>query len=219
MKDIKKIIELDFLSIRPYITIKNMIIFFCLGIFYSYMNKTAVAVFGIGLLMTAAYSAYPFMVGEISGIDALYSLCGISRKKVVSGRYMTAFLLSVINTLLCSIFACVMGFIFKSELNLVIFTVTAIYSLIFMMIMIMIQYPVYFKLGHTKGRISATILMILIFIGIAAGVSFSDNMPDVFVGNSVLRIQVIIPTTIAIVAISYIVSKRLSVRFYEKRDF
>lgn len=219
MKDIKKIIELDFLSIMPYFTIKNLFIYLCFGIFYSYISKTAVVVFGIGLLMSVVFSTYPFMVGEVSGIDALYSLCGISRKKVVSGRYMTAFLLSVINTLLCSVFAYIMSVVFKLEFNIGIFAVTAVYSAILMMLMIMIQYPVYFKLGHTKGRISAAILMILFFIVIATAVSFSDNIIDIFVKNPDLGIRVIIPTTIAIVTISYIVSKRLSIRFYEKRDF
>lgn len=219
MKDIGKVVKLDFLSLIPYFTLKNIVIFIGLGIFYSYLLKTPTAVFATGLLFGVTFSAYPFVVGDVSGMESLYVLCGISKKSVVKGRYLTGFLLSVGSTLLCGILAVIVKFSFKFELDLLILVLTIIYSIIFMMFIISLQYPIFFKLGYMKGKMAATISVISVFIIIYVGISFSGSMIKGFTENPVFVVKIIIPATMLITVISFIASKRLSIHFYEKRDF
>ena len=208
MKDILKVVKLDFLSVMPYFTLKNLIIFILLGIFYSYLMEAAIAVFISGFIIGIIFSSYPFIVGDVSNLDSLHSLCGISRKNIVKGRYLTAVLLAVF-----------MKFAFNFEGDISMLVVTIIYSVIFMIFVILIQYPFFFKLGYMKGKMVAKVSTIFMVVAAAVGISFSSRIADLFVENPKLLIQIVIPVTIVIVAISYIASKRLSLYFYEKRDF
>ena len=65
------------------------------------------------------------------------------------------------------------------------------------------------------AKVSTIFMVVVVYVGI----SFSSRIADLFVENPKLLIQIVIPVTIVIVAISYIASKRLSLYFYEKRDF
>ena len=219
MKDILKVVKLDFLSVMPYFTLKNLIIFILLGIFYSYLMEAAIAVFISGFIIGIIYSSYPFIVGDVSNLDSLYSLCGISRKNIVKGRYLTAVLLSSVSALFCFTLAVFMKFAFNFEGDISMLVVTIIYSVIFMIFVILIQYPFFFKLGYMKGKMVAKVSTIFMVVAVYVGISFSSRIADLFFEYPKLLIQIVIPVTIVIVAISYIASKRLSLYFYEKRDF
>lgn len=87
MNKIKKFIVLDFMSIKPYLTLKNMMIFIFLVIILTFSSKSPTSpVMGV-LWFTVMFASYPFAVGEQNGIDALYTILGLDRKIVVQGRY------------------------------------------------------------------------------------------------------------------------------------
>ncbi len=116
MNKILKMTKLDILSIRPYLTMKNFIIFFALGVFYSIISKNpyiTVAMFSIGALL---YSTYPFLVGDEAGIDSLYKIFGFSAD-VVKGRFLTGAFIIVALTLIGVLFSVIAATFMKISID------------------------------------------------------------------------------------------------------
>lgn len=88
--DAIKVLKIDLISVRPYFTIKNLIILVGLGALYGTFSKSPVMVLATVQMFAILFSSYPFLVGEESGIDPLYKLFGIDSKDVVRGRYLLA---------------------------------------------------------------------------------------------------------------------------------
>ena len=93
MKDIKKIIKLDYISIVPYFTFKNLIIMIFLYCFYFVVSKNPAIAISMPLIFAIIYSSYPFLVGDEAGLDGLYKIFGIKNRDVVIGRYIFAIIL------------------------------------------------------------------------------------------------------------------------------
>ena len=93
MTDVNKIIKIDILSIRPYLTLKNLIIIVLMGLFYPLFLGNIYTIFGVTQVFAILFCSYPFLVGEDSGIDALYAAFGIDRKNVwASALYLQVLL-------------------------------------------------------------------------------------------------------------------------------
>ena len=58
--DIIKVLKLDLLSVRPYLTIKNLIILTALGTFYGVLYKNSFTVLAVGQMFAMLFSVYPF---------------------------------------------------------------------------------------------------------------------------------------------------------------
>ena len=76
MSEIIKFIKIDMLSVKPYLTLKNALIFIGLGVFYSMVTSNLMIIFGVALLFVSLLSTYPFLVGVKTGIDSLYRVFG-----------------------------------------------------------------------------------------------------------------------------------------------
>ena len=80
--NIKKQIKLDIISMKPYYTLKNLIILLGISLFYSYINKSPLVMLSMTLTFAVMFSSNPFLLGENSGIDALYKIFSIDSKTV-----------------------------------------------------------------------------------------------------------------------------------------
>lgn len=110
-----KVLKLDLLSIKPYLTIKNLIILIGLGTLYGVLSKNPAFVLATVQMFAVLFSGYPFMVGEESGIDPLYKLFSISSKDVVKGRYLLATVSVVIMLVVGVVMALLIGLAYPME--------------------------------------------------------------------------------------------------------
>lgn len=161
--NISKQIKLDLISIKPYLTIKNFIIFFGIGIYYMFINKSPNSIISMSMFLAMLYSSYPFLVGENSGIDGLYKLLAIDSKDVVIGRYILALLIYFASSILGCIFHLIVAAIKDYPIDLDILFGLGITFLVFAII-ICLQYPIYFKYGYVKAK--TWILLPIFIIGI-----------------------------------------------------
>lgn len=218
MNKILKMTKLDILSIRPYLTMKNFIIFFALGVFYSIISKNpyiTVAMFSIGALL---YSTYPFLVGDEAGIDSLYKIFGFSAKDVVKGRFLTGTFIIVALTLIGVLFSVIAATFMKVSIDWLMI-LTAIPTTIMITTLIMsLEYPLFFKLGYTKGKLIASFPYLLVTI-VVIGISlFPDIVKPIFGFFS--KHQAILFVALAAVWLAVIIgSILLSVRWYRRREF
>ena len=216
MNKIKQI-KLDLISIKPYLTIKNFIIFFGIGIYYMFINKSPNSIISMSMFLAMLYSSYPFLVGENSGIDGLYKLLAIDSKDVVIGRYILALLIYFASSILGCIFYLIVAAIKDYPIDLDILFGLGITFLVFAII-ICLQYPIYFKYGYVKAK--TWILLPIFIIGIiviTAGFFIKDfeRVINFIYQNKELIIIFSIILLILIIAISF----KLALKFYKKRDF
>lgn len=217
MEDINKIIKLDILSIRPYYTFKNLVIMLVMGVIYPLISKNVYTVYGVTQVFAILYCSYPFLVGDESGIDALYGAFGIERKKVVYGRYIWSNLVIMACIFIAVIFSTIVSLLIG--LPITIKELAYIIPIIFIIsnLIIVAQYPFYFKYGYAKSKIIMTsilyVMAILAFILFYFKNFFIDNI-EFLINNKHLLISLVL----LIVLILNFASIKASTKFYRNRD-
>ena len=213
-----KVLKLDLLSIKPYLTIKNLIILIGLGTLYGVLSKNPAFVLATVQMFAVLFSGYPFMVGEESGIDPLYKLFSISSKNVVIGRYLLATVSVIIMLVAGVVMATLIGLAYPMEDLFYSLLLAAPCIGLISLIIIFIEYPIYFKYGYKKGKTLTAVPMLLLAIGAVCSAYFNESL------KSVLQFLVMNPfiamTVICIIFIIIIgVSLQLSNKLYARRDF
>ena len=213
-----KVFKLDLLSIKPYLTIKNLIILIGLGTLYGALSKNPAFVLATVQMFAILFSGYPFMVGEESGIDPLYKLFSISSKDVVKGRYLLATVSVIIMLVVGVIMAMLIGLAYPMEDLFNSLLLAAPYIGMISLIIIFIEYPIYFKYGYKKGKTLTAVPMLLLAIGTVCSTYFHESL------KSILQFLVMSPfMAMAVICIIFIiiigVSLQLSNKLYARRDF
>ncbi|WP_106461793.1 ABC-2 transporter permease [Anaerococcus sp. Marseille-P3915] len=215
--NIKKQIKLDIISMKPYYTLKNLIILLGISLFYSFINKTPVVMLSMTLTFAVMFSATPFLLGENSGVDALYKIFSIDSKEVVIGRYILAGLIFIVASLLGFSIYAIVSLINNIQLDLDMMMYLGMNFVLFGII-ISFQYPMFFKSGYTKAKTFGFLPILIIgILGMLVGYFIKDFNPIL---NFVLENQrMIIVGLFILVALFLIISIILSIKFYKQRDF
>ena len=213
-----KVLKLDLLSIKPYLTIKNLIILIGLGTLYGVLSKNPAFVLATVQMFAVLFSGYPFMVGEESGIDPLYKLFSISSKDVVKGRYLLATVSVIIMLMAGVVMAMLIGIAYPMEDIFYSLVLAAPCIGLISLIIIFIEYPIYFKYGYKKGKTLTAVPMLLLAIGAVCSAYFNESL------KSILQFLVMNPfLAIAVICIIFIIIVGVSIQFsnklYTRRDF
>ena len=213
-----KVLKLDLLSIKPYLTIKNLIILIGLGTLYGVLSKNPAFVLATVQMFAVLFSGYPFMVGEESGIDPLYKLFSISSKDVVKGRYLLATVSVVIMLVVGVVMALLIGLAYPMEDLFYSLLLAAPCIGLISLIIIFIEYPIYFKYGYKKGKTLTAVPMLLLAIGTVCSTYFNESL------KSILQFLVMNPfIAMGIICIIFFVIVVISLKFshqlYANRDF
>ncbi|MDR0897487.1 MAG: ABC-2 transporter permease [Oscillospiraceae bacterium] len=212
-------IRLDFGTIKPYLTIKSLLIFGAVALFLSSVNGSMPMSIGIGFMLGTLFIGYPFAIGEKCNLDALYTTLAIDRKTVVLGRYLFALLLNAFCVLFSAVFAALGVFgtralgIFQGGGGGSVGAITLLAGLL--LLVQMLQLPMFFKLGYTRAKFMNLLPFALIMAAFSAfttlardaglGAGLSDALPT--------------PIIIAVLALVTLCSYRWSVSTYSKRPF
>ncbi|MDO4721492.1 MAG: ABC-2 transporter permease [Peptostreptococcaceae bacterium] len=218
MKAVKKIIEIDRLSIRPYLTLKNLFIFGFLSLFYIFISKNPMSALSMSVMFSLLFSSYPFLVGENSGIDGLYRVLGIRSGDVVLGRYLSAVFITVKATLVGGCFVLLSASLFPTEEMFFTIAVYGAVSFFLSTLMIGIQYPFYFKFGYLKAKS----MIVYPFLGVGI-LSFAlirmrekiEPLISWMGGNLLLLIFLLLIFWLGMLLFSFALSKK----WYGQREF
>lgn len=214
MSEIKKILKLDWVTTRPYFTIKNLLVMIFLCAILFFLTRNSLSTVSMPLIFAILYSSYPFLVGEDAGIDALYRIFGIKSKNVVLGRYIFSVFLYIGFAFFGLLVALVL-FLLGNKINAYeVLGSYGIYTIIYLLI-VNFQYPFFFKLGYQKARLVAMV-GIFLFGGIAGALfaGFSELILSVSQNPIILIIAGLV-----MIAIIFAISINFSIRFYRKKDF
>jgi hypothetical protein len=217
--------KLDFITVKPYLTMRTIILFAVMSLFFSVMNGNTMIAIGMGVIFAPMFLSYPFALGEKTNMDALYVTLDADRETVVIGRYLFALAIDFLSI----VFALAVGLI-GSAIYVLMGNDAATISISPMLILVLaaalilleaIQLPIYFKMPYSKAKI-VTIASLgivgglfgLIAGGIGGGLIDPAAFENIF-SSPVLTALIIL----VVLAIAVIISYSLSLKFYGKRDF
>jgi len=217
-------IRLDFHTVKPYLTTKNLLIFVAVALIFLIGNKSTSGATGMLMAYAAIYATYPFILGEKNNIDVLYTTLPIRRKTVVLGRYLFALIIDMATGLFTLAFSLVVLSVMQTDFSVVESVAAMLVIFTVFSIMQAIQLPIYFKLGYTKAKFLAYLPFVVLPLAVfAASNLFADFISiqqleaafDWFAAHVLLMALAGVVMWIGIQALSY----RISLSFYEKRDF
>ena len=220
-------VRLDFLTVKPYLTVKNLCLFVLVALIMLVVNNSAGAAIAMLMAFAALYASYPFAIGDKSNIDVLYTTLSIKRSTVVLGRYLFALILDVI----AGVFAIIFSFIVLTAMHKGFDSIQALFTTLVLFILFSIitavQLPIYFKIGYTKAKFLAYLPFIvfpLVFVVFSnffsASIGFFSlrwiaDMLEWFAANPPATALIVGAVWFGIMFVSY----KASVSVYQKRDF
>lgn len=225
MNKLISFVHLDFITVKPYFTAKNLLIFAAVAVFLTTMSGNIGAGMGVGIMLGTLFISYPFAVGEKSNMDVLYATLSINRKTVVAGRYLFAFSLNLCAVLMSMVLAAV-GIIISGNFGLIMGTGEILLAgLLLAAVFIVIQalqLPFFFKMGYTKAKFFSLVPFVALMSGYLAFMSASKDNGFVSRIEEALErltggalIALVVPALFLVCYCSY----RLSLLFYKKREF
>lgn len=227
MTKLKSFVRLDFVTIKPYFTIKNLLIYACVAIFLTSTSGNISAGLGVGMMLGTMFISYPFAIGENNNMDALYTTMAVNRKTVVAGRYLFALALDLCCIAFAFMFAAV-GLITARQIQFEVSSdditqTIAVLAAVFILVQA-IQLPIFFKFGYSKAKFFTIIPFCVIMVGYFIVTGFAKKILDLQnltrLGEFISKNQVfIILTAVAVLCILVYISYNLSLMFYKKREF
>ena len=216
-------VRLDFLTIKPYFTMKNILIFALTPLILMYYIGGASVANGIFMTYALTYVSYPFVLGEQCNIDALYAALSIPRRTVVLGRYLFALIFDVCAGFVSCIYSFVTAKLLGKGFSASESIIVVIALLLTFSFFQIIQIPIYFKLGYAKAKMLANMpfLVLAALLVISSSVFGSGAYRYVLSAiywmerHQALTALVGVSLWFGLLYLSY----RLSVVYYSKRDF
>lgn len=218
-------VKLDFVTVKPYFAIKNIIMFAGMIFIMGITDITINWMIGFYTFIFAVlFVSYPFAVGEQNGIDMLYSTLSIRRETVVLGRYVFGLCINAMSGIIVYALALISAIISKKTFNYT--EGLIVVAAIFMVCGIMqaLQLPIYFKLGYAKAKFLAYVPLLIPTFGISAfSLFFKDSATPEWLANLLEKAAanpfIIVIIGVGMWLVAFGVSYKISLAFYKKRDF
>ena len=217
-------VRLDFITVKPYLSVKNLCLFGGVALFVLIVNNSAGGAIGLIMAFAALYASYPFAIGEKSNIDVLYTTLSIKRNTVVLGRYLFALILDLLAGLFTFVLSFVVLTIRQKGID-VVGTLATIPLLFFVFSVIQaVQLPIYFKLNYSKAKFAAYLPFIVLPLAIMVTfTSFNKTIPAEQITGLLTWFATNTLTTVLLGGLAWlalmVASYNVSLTFYRKRDF
>jgi len=217
-------VRLDYFTVKPYMTLKNLAIFLFVACFMAATSKSTYASIGMFMVFASMYATTPFSLGEKNNIDALYTTLSIKRSAVVFGRYLFALVVDLCAGLCAFVISLtvlqIIGATYDNDIREAL-TVSVIMFVIISVIQT-VQLPLFFKLGYSKAKFFSYLPFLGMFALSGILITFFNNdtynlsgVMAWFESNLMLAAAISATLWVAIMFVSY----KVSLSYYNKRDF
>jgi hypothetical protein len=223
MSKLKAITQMDFITVKPNITVKNLTIYAAVALFLAVTSSNIASTIGVGMMLGTMFVSYPFALSEKGNMDVLYITLSADRRTVVLGRYAFTLAIDVcavfFSAMLASIGLLVMG---GFNIGAAFWSALAL-SALFIVIQA-IQLPLYFKFGYTKAKFASLMPFLLIMAFAAAlmamekNVKYASIITEFFTGL-VSNIGWAAFLAVLVLCLIVFLSYSLSLALYKKREF
>lgn len=216
--NIMKVVKLDIISVKPYITLKNLMILIFLSVLYSVFFESPILVLSIAQMFSILFSSYPFMVGGEFGIDSLFKIMGIRSEEVVKGRYIVSLLFVIIMLIVGMILSGLIYVIYPVENLAKLLAFATLTNFIAVTLIIFIEFPIFFKVGYMKGRtLIVTVFLVIGSVILIAGM-FTMKIKN-FLEYFTFNVYIFSIAIMVLWVAAFFISIMLSQKYYRQRDF
>jgi len=222
MKQALRFVKLDFITVKPYLMGKNLLILLLMPVFFMSFTDGGVAVMFFLMSFGAIFASYPFAVGEQNGIDALYATLSIKRENAVRGRYLFTLSTDLLIGLVATAIAALAGLIKKTTVDWAQYAAVLGVGLVFITLVQAIQLPLFFRLGYAKAKLLG-VFPFLVIPAVILSYNFFQRQLDEFFAS--ISVWITVNPEIASVLIAgawfatMYISYRISCAAYRKREF
>lgn len=211
--------RLDYMTVRPYLSWKNILIILASSLIVTVSTKDTTMLFGMVTMFGTLMSINTFAVGEKNGIDTLYATLTLTRKQIVLGRYVFCYIVALAFAAVALLLGLALSLALSLPFNLAEMLAILAVCLGLFVTLQNVQLPIFFKLGYTRGRM-ATYVPILGLPALVFLISYLAKRPFFepiaqFVSNNTTWLIV---GAVVLFFVGCAVSCALSIRFYGKRD-
>lgn len=221
MNSTRNYLNLEFITVKPYLTLKNLGLLLAVMVMLSLTSENSALIASMCTMYGVMYASYPFALGEKNSVDYLYPTLAVSRRRVVQGRYIFSALMLAGFALIGLALAGVSKVITGSDFGWgVLAAVTGVLLLLGIAIM-SFQLPIYFKLGYSKARVLVYLPLVALPAIIMAFVSLrggNEALTQALTGLLSIGVLPFCAIAVTAVLVIYCLSCRLSVSYYQKRD-
>ena len=218
-------VRLDLLTVKPYLTKKNMFILILIPlVMMSSTRNYVVGIIMVLMIFAAMYTDYPFASCERYNLDVLYSTLSIKRNTVVLGRYLFNAALIILIGIYSFVASHIIFFIVGESINISELMIVIPVLLIAFSFIRAVQLPIYFKLSYSKAKFYAKLPILILpmaflifpaFFSSILSSGFTVYIQYWYSNNLPIAVLLSCAAWFGLVYISY----RISVSFYRKREF
>jgi hypothetical protein len=222
MKQALRFLKLDFITIKPYLSGKNLLILLLMPVFFMSLTDGGVGVMFFLMGFGAIFASYPFSVGEQNGIDALYATLSIKRENAVLGRYLFSISTDLLIGLVATAFEALTGLVRKTHIDWAQYVAVLGVALAFFTLVQAIQLPLFFRIGYAKAKLLSVLPFLLIPV-VTFSYNFFQGQLDEFFSSAGARITANPEIASVLIAAAWFtamyISYRVSCAAYRKREF
>lgn len=215
------VVKLDLITIRQYLSLKNLALYAGVVIVFGFMFEDFTFALAIMMVYGMFYCSYPFVVAEKTQMDLLYSSLPIRRNNLVYGRYLFALCMNLFFAAFALVLVIGASLVLQKEINFTIILSTLGACFLIFSLVEAIQLPIYFKVGYTKAKIIAMMPLLLLPLAVVGGSQLFEGNPDLlfYLERIVTNPLPAVCMLVLILVIFTAVSIGLSCKFYQTREF
>jgi len=213
MKNITKMMKLDFLTMKSQLGLYLVLIF--IMAIYVYMDSSIIVLSITCSWFIALLFANIFAIQDKNKLNRLYSSFSIKLKDIISGRYAYIFLNFLISLLLLNIIHFIVMLLLNNSPILLEYCLGFTVSFLVFSLIIGFQLPIYFGMEYTKAKIwtMAPYLIVMSIILIPSLLTSFSNIMEFMVNNKIILFIVSYSISLITIFISY----KLSLKTYQNR--
>lgn len=217
MNNVIKMIKLDISLIKPYS--KSLLIVFLVPLIVIIGTQDIISGLIFCMSIMAMTSSYTFSIAEKNDLNRLYGLLPVTKKDIVTGRYMFSALTGVVAVLSGLVMNVATLTFTKKSFSYQDMVIAVSVGLTLFTLFTAIQLPGFFKFGAIKGRFITFIPFLGMFLVgvIAKGVNPENlqKLPDIAVLNNV---SAFFAVSILLDIVIYGISMGITQKLYDRME-
>lgn len=217
MNNVIKMIKLDISLIKPYS--KSLLIVFLVPLIVIIGTQDIISGLIFCMSIMAMTSSYTFSIAEKNDLNRLYGLLPVTKKDIVTGRYMFSALTGIVAVLSGLVMNVATLTFTKKSFSYQDMVIAVSVGLTLFTLFTAIQLPGFFKFGAIKGRFITFIPFLGMFLVgvIAKGVNPENlqKLPDIAVLNNV---SAFFAVSILLDIVIYGISMGITQKLYDRME-
>lgn len=215
MNETLKAARLDFSLIKPYM--KTLLFIMAFPAVFTAINRSLVNGVSFAMSFISMTTGYTFSISEKNDMERLYGILPVSRKHMVTGRYLYTYTMGLLTLMISLIIHPIVLHALGTDVSFEDIIAAAITGIILFSLFTVFLLPGYYKYGAIKGRIflyvpAAGYFVVLAFVYLF-GLTGSSALSAIISSPLIFTIVVLL-----ICIMAFLLSVIVSIRILQNKE-